>query len=154
MSWLKQISEASLLCDIWIHLCYASLVWAQKTSVKKLYLLQKKSLTIKFFQSETFIDCKLLKLFDKTALKNCILISKSLERLLLSVFKNWLKFYLNLTLIKPNGQMSVALKYPFAESYSMIVNAVYIWNHLQNWQFCKWFQTYIALVLCYVSSIE
>ena len=81
------------------HLCYASLVWAQNTnSVKRLHLLQKKSLRIMFFQSRNshtgplFTVSKILKSFDKTALGNCIFISTSLKGLLPSIFNNWFKF--------------------------------------------------------------
>ena len=81
------------------YLCDASLVWAQNTnSVKRLHLLQKKSLRIMFFQSRnshtgpSFKVFKILKSFDKTALENCIFISKSLKRLLPSIFNNWFKF--------------------------------------------------------------
>ena len=81
------------------HLFYASLVWAQNTnSVKRLHLLQKKSLQM-FFQSRNsnkgplFIKVsKILKSFDKTALENCIFISKYLKGLLTSIFNNWFKF--------------------------------------------------------------
>ena len=59
------------------HLCYASYVWVQNTnSVKRLHLLQKKSLKIMFFQSRNsdtghlFKVSKILKSFDKTALEN------------------------------------------------------------------------------------
>ena len=65
------------------HLCYASLVWAQNlNSVKRLYLLQKKSLRMIFFQKRNshagplFKVSKILKSFDKTAPENCIFISK------------------------------------------------------------------------------
>ena len=68
------------------HLCYASLVWAQNTnSVKRLHLLQKKSLRLMFFQSRTshtgplFKMSKIPKSFYKIALEKCILISKSLK---------------------------------------------------------------------------
>ena len=81
------------------HLCYASLVWAQNTnSVKRLHLLQKKSLRIMFFQSRNshtvplFKVSKILKSFDKAALENCIFINKSLKGLLPSIFNNWFKF--------------------------------------------------------------
>ena len=52
-----------------------------------------------FFQSRNshtgplFRASKIRKSFEKTALENCIFISKSLERLLPSIFNNWLKFY-------------------------------------------------------------
>ena len=64
------------------HLCYASLVWAQNTnSVKRLQLLQKKSLRIMFFRSRNshtgplFKVSKILKSFHKTVLENCIFLA-------------------------------------------------------------------------------
>ena len=81
------------------HLCYPSRFWVQNTnSGKRLHLSQKKSLRIMFFQSRNshtgplFKVSKTLKSFDKTALKNCIFISKSLKGLLPSIFNNWFKF--------------------------------------------------------------
>ena len=59
---------------------------------------RKKSLRIMFFQSRDshtgplFKVSKILKSFDKTALENCIFISKSLKGLLPSIFNNWFKF--------------------------------------------------------------
>ena len=52
-----------------------------------------------FFQSRNsytvplFEMFKILKSFDKTALENCIFISKSLKGLLPSIFNNWFKFF-------------------------------------------------------------
>ena len=73
----------------------ASVVWTQNTNpVKRLYLLQKKFLRIMLFQSRNshtdplFKMSKILKSFEKTALENCIFISKSLKGLLPSIFKN------------------------------------------------------------------
>ena len=67
------------------HLCYASLVWAQKTnSFERLHLLQSLRM-IFFFQSRNshtdhlFKDLRILKSFNKTALENCIFISKTLN---------------------------------------------------------------------------
>ena len=83
------------------HLCYASLVWAENTnSGIRLHLPQKKSLRIIFFRSRNFQrgplfkDSKILNLFDKTALENCIFISESVKKLLPPVFNRWIKFSL------------------------------------------------------------
>ena len=75
----------------------ASVVWTQNTNpVKRLYLLQKKFLRIMLFRNShtdpLFKMSKILKSFEKTALENCIFISKSLKGLLPSIFKNWFKF--------------------------------------------------------------
>ena len=51
-----------------------------------------------FFQSRNshtgplFKVSKILNCFDKTALENCIFISKSVKGLLPSIFNNWFKF--------------------------------------------------------------
>ena len=75
----------------------ASVVWTQNTNpVKRLYLLQKTFLRIMLFRNShtdpLFKMSKILKSFEKTALENCIFISKSLKGLLPSIFKNWFKF--------------------------------------------------------------
>ena len=81
------------------RLCYASFVWAQNTNlVRRLHLLWKKSLRIMSFQSRNshtgplFKMSKILKSFDKTALENCIFISKPLKGLSPSIFNNCFKF--------------------------------------------------------------
>ena len=67
------------------HLCYASLVWAQNTnSVKRLHLLQKKSLRIMFFQSTNshtaplFKVSTILRSFDNTDIENCLFLLPNL----------------------------------------------------------------------------
>ena len=64
------------------HLCYALIFSAQNTnSVKRLHLLQKKSLRILFSQSRNsntgilFKDSKIIKSFDKMLLKTVFLSS-------------------------------------------------------------------------------
>ena len=67
-------------------------------SVKRIHLLQKNVLRIKFSQSQSFHTCflfkdsKILMPFDKTALENCIFISKTCKGLLSSVVNSWSKF--------------------------------------------------------------
>ena len=68
------------------YLSYTSLVWTQNSSsVKRLHILQKKSLRLMIFQSrnahtDPLLKCsKILQFSDKVALENCILISKSLH---------------------------------------------------------------------------
>ena len=126
------------------HLCYASLVWAQNTnSVKKLYLLQKKSLRIMFFENRNSHTgpllevSKILKSFDKTALENCIFISKSFKRLLPSIFNNWFKFSFQSLSHNARWSNHGYLKIPSYCTktygrYSMYVNSIYVWNHLQR----------------------
>ena len=69
------------------HLCYASLVWAQNNNSVKRFFQSRNCHTGPLFKMS-----KILKSFDKTALENCIFISKSLKGLLPSIFNNWFKF--------------------------------------------------------------
>ena len=78
------------------YICCAFLVWPQNTnSVKILLLLQKITLKIMFFQNKNFQvgplfrNYEILNCFDKTALQNCLFISKSLKA---SVFSSWFIF--------------------------------------------------------------
>ena len=93
LSELRHVRDIKTLKSVYYaifesHLCYASLVWAQSNnSVKRLHLLQKKSLRLMFFQSRNSHYS-----FNKTALENCIFISKSIKGLLPSIFNNWFKF--------------------------------------------------------------
>ena len=123
---------------------YASLAWAQNNnSVKRLRLLQRKSLRLMFFQSRSshigplFKTSKILKSFNKTALKNCIFISKSLKRLLPSIFNNWFKFSFETHSHDTRWSNLGYLKMPSYHTktydrYSMFVNSIYVWNHLQS----------------------
>ena len=125
------------------HLCYASLVWTQNTnSVKRLHLLQKKCIRM-FFQSRNshtgpfFKVSKILKSLDKTALENCIFISKSLKGLLPAIFNNWFKFSFESHSHDTRWSNLGYLTIPYYHTttygrYSMFVNSIYIWNHLQN----------------------
>ena len=117
------------------HLCYASLVWAQNTnSVKRLHLLQKKSLRIMFFQSRNshtvplFKVSKILKSFDKAALENCIFINKSLKGLLPSIFNNWFKFSVESHSHDIRCLILVSSSYCTKTyvTYSIFVNAIYV----------------------------
>ena len=127
------------------HLCYASLVWAQNTnSVRRLHLLQKKSLRIMFFRSKNFHIgplfkmSKILKPFDKPALENCIFISKSLKGLLPSIFNNYFKFSFESHSYDTRWSNLGYLKIPSYGTktygkYSVFVISVYVWNHLQSY---------------------
>ena len=126
------------------HLCYASLVRVQSTnSVKRLHLLEKKSLRIMFFQSRNsrtgplFKVSKILKSFDKTALENCIFINKYLKGLFPSIFNNWFKFSFESHSHVTRWSNLGYLKIPSysTKTYgrcSMFVNSIYVWNHLQS----------------------
>ena len=77
---LKLIYHAIFEPDLY----YSSLVWAQNSnSIKRLFVLQKKSLRIIYFlnhnahTSPLFRDLNILKLPDKIALENCLFINIS-----------------------------------------------------------------------------
>ena len=135
----------SVYCAIFeSHLCYASLVWARNTnSVKRLHFLKKKSLRITFFQSRNshtwplFKFSKFLKSFDKTALEKYIFISKSSNDLLSSILNNWFKFSFESRSHDTRWSNLGYLKIPTYRvktnsRYSMFVNSIYVWDHIQS----------------------
>ena len=96
-----------------------------------------------FFQSRNshtgplFKMSKILKSSDKTVLENCIFISKSLKRLLPSIFKNLFKFSFETHSHDTRWSNLGHLKMPSHHTktygrYSMFVNSIYVWNHLQS----------------------
>ena len=149
LSKLRHVSDIKTLSSVYYaifesHLCYASLVWTQKTnSAKRLQLLQKNSLRIMFFQIRSshtgplFKVPKIVKSFDKTALENCTFISKSLMGLLPSIFNNWFKFSLE---SHPHDNRWSNLGYLKIQSYrtktygrySIFVDSINVWNHLPS----------------------
>ena len=111
--------------------------------MKRLHLLQKQSLRIKFFQIRNFHTgpsfkvSKILKSFDKTALENCIFVSKSLKGLLPSIFNSWFKFSFEPHSHDTRWSNLGYLKIPSyrtksCSKYSVFVNSIYVWNHLQS----------------------
>ena len=149
LSKLKHVLDIKALRSVYYaifesHLCYASLVWAQHTnSVKRFHLFQKKSLRIMFFQSRNFHTgpifkvSKIFKPFDKTALENSIFINKSLKGLMSFIFNNWFKFSFESHSHDTRCSNLGYLKIPSYRtktygSYSMFVNLIYVWNHLQS----------------------
>ena len=80
---------------------------------------------------------KILKSFGETALENCIFISKYLKGLLASVFNNWFIVFFephshdtrwsNLSYLKMPSYSTITYG-----RYSMLVNSIYVWNHLQS----------------------
>ena len=126
------------------HLYYASLVWAQNTNlVKRLYLLQEKSLRTMFFQnrnshtSPLFEVYKIVKSFEKTALETCIFISTSLKGLLPSIFNNWFNISFDSHSHDTRWSNLGYLKIPSYRTkaygrYSIFVNSIHVWNYLQR----------------------
>ena len=78
-----------------------------------------------------------VKSFDKTALENCIFISKSLKGFLPSIFNNWFKFsfesHSHDTRWSNFGYLKIAsYRTKTYGRYSMYVNSIYAWNDLQS----------------------
>ena len=81
------------------YLSYCCLVWAQNcNTIQQTVILQKKAARIINFQprnshsSPLFKQGFILKLQDKICLENILFVSKSLNRLLPSVFNKWFSF--------------------------------------------------------------
>ena len=77
------------------QLFYSCLVWAQNfNSIKRLYILQKKSLRLMYFLNRNahttplFKNSNILKFPDKTALEKCIFIKNYFNQTLPTPFKN------------------------------------------------------------------
>ena len=87
--------------------------------------------------SPLFEGYKIVKSFEKTALETCIFISTSLKGLLSSTFNNW--FIISFDSHSHDTRWSNLgyLKIPSYRTktygrYSMFVNSIYVWNHLQR----------------------
>ena len=121
LSQLRHVLDITTLWPVYYaifesHLCYASLVWAQNTnSVKRLHLLQKKSLRM-FFQSRNshtgplFKMSNILRSFDKTVLENCIFIKKIFKSVSLQSSITGSNFLLSHTLMILDGHILVIVK--------------------------------------------
>ena len=126
------------------HLYYAYLVWTQNSSsIKRLYILQKKALRLMYFLKRNahtgplFQDSGILKLFDKISLGNCMFISKSINKILPGVFHNWFIPISDShdydTRLSEAGCIKVAsFNTKTYGRYSVIINAAYDWNFLQK----------------------
>ena len=80
---------------------------------------------------------KILTSFDKTALENCLFISKSLKRLVSPFFDSWFIFSSDshsygATLADLDCLKIPSYRTKICSRYSMIVNAMYVWNHSQS----------------------
>ena len=126
------------------HLFYSCLVWAKNiNSIKRLYILQKKSLRVMYFLNRNahttplFKDSNILKFPDKIALENCIFIKNYFNQTLPTPFKNW--FTLSTDSHTHNTRWSDlgCLKIPPHKTaiygrQSVNISAIYIWNYLQS----------------------
>ena len=140
---LSKIRQKSIYHAIFeSYLSYTSLVWTQNSSsVKRLHILQKKSLRLMIFQSrnahtDPLLKCsKILQFSDKVALENCILISKSLHYQ--KSFVTVSLYPSNLTHTVHDGEAMFVYvcsshRIKFCGRYSVTINAIYTWRFWQT----------------------
>ena len=126
------------------HLYYSSLVWAQNSnSIKRLFVLQKKSLRIIYFLNHNahtfplFRDLNILKLPDKIAVENCLFINKYFKKCLPTIFKNWFilssDFQTYSTRWSNLGCIVVPPHNTKLYGRNLVnISAIYSWNYLQK----------------------
>ena len=126
------------------HLFYSCLVWEQNiSSIKRLYILQKKSLRLMYFLNRNahtiplFKDSNILKLPDNLALQNYIFIKNYFNQALPISFKKF--FTLSTDSHTHNTRWSNlgCLKIPPHKTKiygrrSVNISAIYTWNYLQS----------------------
>ena len=78
------------------HLLYSCLVWEQNiNSIKRLYILQKKSLRLMYFLNRNthtaplYKDSNIVNFPDKNVVENCIFIKNYFNQTFSIPFKNW-----------------------------------------------------------------
>ena len=115
-------------------------------SIKKLLVLQKKSLQIIYFLNHnahtspsyiSFRDLNILKLPDKIALENCLFINKYFNKCLHTIFKNWftLSSDFNTYYTRWSNLGCIVVPPHSTKLYgrnSIKIKAVYSWNYLQK----------------------
>ena len=126
------------------YLCYSSLVWAQNlNSIKRLFVLQRKSVRIIYFRSRNvhtsplFREFNILKLPDKIALENCLFINKYFNKCLPTLFKNWFTFSSDFHTCSTCWSNLGCLVVPSHNTKlygrnSVNISAIYKWNYLQK----------------------
>ena len=138
---LKSIHHAAIFEH---HLYYSSLFWAQNSnSIKKLFVLQRKSLRIIYFLNQNahtsplFRELNILELPDKIAIENCLFMNKYFNKCLPLIFKNW--FTLSCGFHAYNTSWSnlscIVLSPRNTKLYgknSVNISAVCTWNYLQK----------------------
>ena len=138
---------------------YSSLVWTQNSnSIKRLFVLQKKSLRIIYFLnhnahiSPLFRDLNILKSPDKISLEKCLFINKCFNKCLLIIFKNWFTvssdFHTYYTCYSNLGCIVLTPhNTKLCGRNSVSISAVYSWNYLQLLLFTIFFITYHQISL-------
>ena len=126
------------------HVNYANLIWGQNLNSKlRIITLEKTAFRIINNQPRNshsgllFKKSNVLKFEDKILISNIILISKSINNLLLRNLKNWLIFYSE---IHSYHTVSSSTDKLFKSSYrtdtygknAIIVSAINCWNKIQN----------------------
>ena len=127
-------------------LCFSYLGAKHKFSLKTSFITKKKrKLSECFFKVEILrqVLCLkspefLIKSFENTALENFIFISKSWRGLLPSIFNSCFKLSFESHSYCTRWSNHVYLKIPLYHSKtfgscSMLVNAIYVWNHLPSY---------------------
>ena len=138
------------------HVFYSCLAWAQNiNSIKRLFILQKKSLRLMYFLNRNahttplFKDSNILKFPDKIALENCIFIKNCFSQTLPKPFKNW--FTLSTDSRTHNTRWS-SLGYLKISPHktkiygrqSVNINAIYTWDFLQSHHKNMFHQLYLT----------
>ena len=137
------------------YLSYSCIVWAENiNTVKRLIILQKKRLRIMNFKNQLFHSSVLfpsnniLNFGDKITIENIIFVSKSISRLVTSIFNDWFTFSGKLHWYETCWSVTNHLNNPtfWIQKYghfSVRASAIYIWNNTQD-KFviqkpnCKW----------------
>ena len=126
------------------HVFYSCLVWAQNVySIKRLYILQKKSLRLMYYLNRNahttppFKDSNILKFPDNIALENCIFIKNYFNQTLPIPFKNWFTLstdshthntrWSNLGCLKITPHKTTRYGRQCVNT-----SAIYTWNYLQS----------------------
>ena len=112
-------------------------------SIKRLFVLQMKSLLIIYFlnhnapKSHLFRDLNILKLHDKIALENCLFINKYFNKCLTTIFKNWFTLLFDFHTYSTRWSNLGCIVVPGNDTKlygrnSVNISAVYSWNYLQK----------------------
>ena len=126
------------------HINYAKLIWGQNSNFKmRIITLQKKALQITNNQPRNshsdplFKKCNILNFADKILISNIIFISKSINNIPLTIFRNWFIFCSEIRNYDTVSLSTDKLSKPSyrTDSYaknSIIVNAINCRNKTEN----------------------
>ena len=126
------------------HLTYSCIVWAQNiNTVKRLIVVQKKALRIMnfkdqlFHSSPFFSENNILKFTGKITLENILLVNKSVNRQVPSIFYDWFTFSGDLHRHEACWSVTDHLNIPtlWTQKYgrfSIRASTIHSWNSMQN----------------------